>query len=201
MTRRVSPQIRAIFVSRALTVPTRERGNSFRKSIRARPAVRRAAAPGRPLPAARGTVPMREAAGIEPLFDICAQPADGPAAELLPLWESADDRERSEYPTMTPRQTCDVVRSQNLIPSWDSFVDPAGKRYVVGRDRRPGDRSQPRVFDAHGRWCSYVWFLLLKDELSRKREYGPGAQGCNAENRRIFGVNRKRKLGLLLACS
>ncbi len=36
-----------------------------------------------------------------------------------------------------------------------------------------------------------VWFRLLKDELSLKREYGSIAQGCNGRNRRIFGVNPK----------
>jgi hypothetical protein len=36
-----------------------------------------------------------------------------------------------------------------------------------------------------------VWFRLLKDELSLKREYEDVAQGCNVRNRRIFGVNPK----------
>jgi len=36
-----------------------------------------------------------------------------------------------------------------------------------------------------------VWFRLLKDELSLKREYEDAAQGCNVRNRRIFGVNPK----------
>jgi hypothetical protein len=45
-----------------------------------------------------------------------------------------------------------------------------------------------------------VWFRLLKDELSLKREYGSAVQGCNIGNRRLFGVNQTRELGLLLAC-
>ena len=36
-----------------------------------------------------------------------------------------------------------------------------------------------------------VWFRLLKDELSLKREYEDAAQCCNVRNRRIFGVNPK----------
>jgi len=36
-----------------------------------------------------------------------------------------------------------------------------------------------------------VWFRLLKDELSLKREYEDVVQGCNVRNRRIFGVSPK----------
>jgi len=86
----------------------------------------------------------------EPVIDIRAKPSDGLAAELALLRESADKRESGENPAMTSRQSRYVVRGQDLIPGRESFVDPAGKRYVGRRDRRPADRPQPRVFDAHG---------------------------------------------------
>ena len=46
-----------------------------------------------------------------------------------------------------------------------------------------------------------VWFRLLKDELSLKREYEFPAQARNAGNHRFFGASCAVQLGLLLACS
>ena len=46
-----------------------------------------------------------------------------------------------------------------------------------------------------------LWFRLLKDELSLKREYEFSAQARNAGNHRIFGASRAVQSGLLLACS
>jgi hypothetical protein len=86
----------------------------------------------------------------EPIIHIRAKPPDGLAAKLPLLRESTDKRKSGENPTMTSRQSRDVVRGQDLIPGRESFVDPARKRYIDGRDRRPADRPQPRVFDAHG---------------------------------------------------
>jgi hypothetical protein len=85
----------------------------------------------------------------EPVIHIRAKPSDGLAAELTLLRESADKRQSGENPAVTSRQSRYVVRGQDLIPGRESLVHPAGKRYVDRRCRRPADRPQPRVFDAH----------------------------------------------------
>lgn len=46
-----------------------------------------------------------------------------------------------------------------------------------------------------------LWFRLLKDELSLKREYEYPAQARNAGNHRFFGASCAAQLGQLLACS
>ena len=46
-----------------------------------------------------------------------------------------------------------------------------------------------------------MWFRLLKDELSLKREYGFMAQYRNGGNRRIFGKYRQQTLVILLVSS
>jgi hypothetical protein len=85
----------------------------------------------------------------EPVIHIRAKPSDGLAAELTLLRESTDKRQSGENPAVTSRQSRYVVRGQDLIPGRESFVHPAGKRYVDRRGRRPADRPQPCVFDVH----------------------------------------------------
>lgn len=46
-----------------------------------------------------------------------------------------------------------------------------------------------------------LWFRLLRDELSLKREYGFMAQYRNGGNRRIFGKYRTETSVIPLACS
>lgn len=46
-----------------------------------------------------------------------------------------------------------------------------------------------------------LWFRLLRDELSLKREYEFSAQARNAGKHRFFGASCAVQLGLLLACS
>jgi len=46
-----------------------------------------------------------------------------------------------------------------------------------------------------------LWFRLLRDKLSLKREYGFMAQYRNGENRRIFDENRHETSVVPLACS
>jgi hypothetical protein len=114
------------------------------------PKISVAPAKGTPTRVQLGAGPSHMPMPAEPIIHIRAKPPDGLAAKLPLLRTSTDKRESGENPTMAPRQAGDVVRRQDFIPSRESFIDPAGKRYVDGCDRRQADRPQPRVFDAHG---------------------------------------------------
>jgi hypothetical protein len=121
--------------------PRSSRNASLRRTGQVVPKARRS-------PAYLGTGTSRALTPIQPLIDFGAEPADGSAAEMQPLWKMAEERKRGQCPMMPSRQSRDLMRGQDLIPCRKSLVDPAGERHSIGRNH-PRDRPQSRVVDAH----------------------------------------------------
>lgn len=135
------PQARAKYLASRRWQTRSSLGARLRKMSQVTPIARR-------VPSYLGTGTSREPTSIQPLIDFGAKPADGSAAELKPLWESAKERKRGESPAMPSRQSRNFMRCQDLTPRRKSLVDPAGERYGTERDFLR-DCPQSGVFDAH----------------------------------------------------
>ena len=79
-----------------------------------------------------GAGALHVAAPAKPFVHVRAKPPNRSPAEFVLLRESAENRESGEKPAMAARQPRYVTRCQDLIPRWESFVDPAGERNIRG---------------------------------------------------------------------
>ena|SRR5882724_10922074 len=81
-------------------------------------------------------------------------PADRMAAKSLLFREAPENGQREQYPTVTARETRDIMGAEDLIQRRKRLIDPSGKK----DSRRAGGRRDKgprhRVGRAHGFACS-----------------------------------------------
>jgi hypothetical protein len=86
-----------------------------------------------------------------PLQNVCSQPANTSAMKALLTGELTQRHHAEQYPSWPARQARNIVGAKQLLPGWERFIDPFGKKDVLRTSGRTFGLFGRGIFRAHKR--------------------------------------------------